>query len=216
MPKIYWGVMLFEKANYTLCYFLEELAKYIKKNYKIIILLADVHTSLLDISITPREMECRVIYYKTVITYACDLLGINTSLIEFRVGSEFQLSKNYNYDLLKLSSLISYNEVISSVSGIIYPSENVSISLYPLMQILDEIYLHCDIQLGGLNQQGIFKLAEKYLPKLNYESKRHIVLNNTEDNILKNSIVYNNILEELTGKLKNNDELTRIFDVINF
>uniref|UniRef100_A0A0A9WRR6 tyrosine--tRNA ligase n=1 Tax=Lygus hesperus TaxID=30085 RepID=A0A0A9WRR6_LYGHE len=47
--------------------------------------------------------------------------------------------------------------------------------LYPLLQALDEEYLHCDVQFGGVDQRKIFTYAETYLPKLNYRKRVHLM-----------------------------------------
>ena len=47
--------------------------------------------------------------------------------------------------------------------------------LYPGLQALDEEYLHCDAQFGGVDQRKIFTFAEKYLPKLGYKQRAHLM-----------------------------------------
>ena len=47
--------------------------------------------------------------------------------------------------------------------------------LYPLLQALDEEYLHVDCQFGGVDQRKIFTLAEKVLPSLGYAKRVHLM-----------------------------------------
>ena len=47
--------------------------------------------------------------------------------------------------------------------------------LYPLYQWLDEEYLGCDAQFGGVDQRKIFMGAEKYLPKIGYKCRAHLM-----------------------------------------
>ena len=47
--------------------------------------------------------------------------------------------------------------------------------LYPGLQALDEQYLGCDAQFGGVDQRKIFTFAEKYLPALGYEKRAHLM-----------------------------------------
>lgn len=47
--------------------------------------------------------------------------------------------------------------------------------LYPGLQALDEEYLKVDAQLGGVDQRKIFTYAEKYLPKLGYSKRSHLM-----------------------------------------
>ena len=43
--------------------------------------------------------------------------------------------------------------------------------LYPLLQALDEHYLNCDAQFGGVDQRKIFTFAEEYLPRIGYTKR---------------------------------------------
>lgn len=43
------------------------------------------------------------------------------------------------------------------------------------LQALDEEYLKCDAQFGGVDQRKIFTLAEKYLPQLGYAKRIHLM-----------------------------------------
>ncbi len=47
--------------------------------------------------------------------------------------------------------------------------------LYPGLQALDEHYLGCDAQFGGVDQRKIFTYAEKYLPVLGYTKRAHLM-----------------------------------------
>merc|ERR1712002_317244 len=47
--------------------------------------------------------------------------------------------------------------------------------LYPGLQALDEQYLGCDAQFGGVDQRKIFTYAEKYLPNLGYAKRAHLM-----------------------------------------
>lgn len=47
--------------------------------------------------------------------------------------------------------------------------------IYPLLQALDEVYLDCDAQFGGVDQRKIFTFADEYLPKLNYKKSFHLM-----------------------------------------
>jgi len=47
--------------------------------------------------------------------------------------------------------------------------------LYPGLQALDEQYLDCDFQFGGVDQRKIFTFAEATLPKLGYRKRAHLM-----------------------------------------
>jgi tyrosyl-tRNA synthetase len=40
---------------------------------------------------------------------------------------------------------------------------------------LDEEYLKCDAQFGGVDQRKIFTFSEKYLPQLGYAKRIHLM-----------------------------------------
>ncbi|OUM62875.1 hypothetical protein PIROE2DRAFT_43869, partial [Piromyces sp. E2] len=42
-------------------------------------------------------------------------------------------------------------------------------------QYIDEEYLECDVQFGGVDQRKIFVFAEEYLPKLGYKKRGHLM-----------------------------------------
>ena len=43
------------------------------------------------------------------------------------------------------------------------------------LQALDEEYLKCDAQFGGVDQRKIFTFSEKYLPQLGYAKRIHLM-----------------------------------------
>jgi tyrosyl-tRNA synthetase len=47
--------------------------------------------------------------------------------------------------------------------------------LYPLLQALDEEYLGCDIQFGGVDQRKIFMFAREWLPRIGYKKRAYVM-----------------------------------------
>lgn len=47
--------------------------------------------------------------------------------------------------------------------------------LYPLYQCLDEVYLNCNVILGGIDQRKIYTLARDLLQKIGYEKRVHLM-----------------------------------------
>ena len=47
--------------------------------------------------------------------------------------------------------------------------------IFTVLQALDEEYLKCDAQFGGVDQKKIFTFAEKYLPQLGYKKRAHLM-----------------------------------------
>src|SRR4051794_14683699 len=47
--------------------------------------------------------------------------------------------------------------------------------LYPLLQALDEEYLGCDVQFGGVDQRKIFMFAREWLPRIGYRKRAYVM-----------------------------------------
>ena len=47
--------------------------------------------------------------------------------------------------------------------------------LYPLLQALDEEYLGCDVQFGGVDQRKIFMFAREWLPRVGYKKRAYVM-----------------------------------------
>ena len=71
--------------------------------------------------------------------------------------------REYTLDVYKLSSLMSEHDAKKAGAEVVKQSSNPLLSglLYPGLQALDEEYLKCDAQFGGVDQRKIFMLAEE-------------------------------------------------------
>src|SRR3989344_2831065 len=107
-----------------------------------------------------------------------ELLKDNKNL-EFVRGSDFQLKKDYIFDVMRLSTHVSVKDATKAASEVVKSVEGekakLSGLLYPLMQSLDEEYLKTDAQLGGTDQRKIMVLARENLPKLGYKSRIEVM-----------------------------------------
>ncbi len=172
-PVVYWGTAPTGRPHVG--YFLPglKIADLLNAGFKVKILLADLHAALDNV---PWEvLEHRYFYYKGIIPLMISAMGGDVKNLEFVKGSDFQLEKDYVLDLMKLTSFTSFRdakkaaaEVVKNIEG---ESAKLSGFIYPLMQSLDEEYLGCNAQLGGLDQRKIMVLARQNLPKLNYDAR---------------------------------------------
>ncbi len=174
-PVIYWGTAPTGRPHVG--YFLPflKISDLLKAGFKVKILLADIHAALDNVSW--EVLEARYKYYEKLIPLAIKAIGVDTKNLEFVKGSDYQLKKDYVYDLLKISSYSSVRDSNKAASEVVKQGDNPMVSglIYPLMQALDEEYLKADAQLGGTDQRKIFVLAREKLPKLGYKRRVEII-----------------------------------------
>ncbi len=125
-----------------------------KAGFKIIILLADVHAMLNrkgEENLIKKEVES---WKKTIKS-----IGIKAEIV---LGSSFQFSKEYQFDVMKLAQSLSINRGLRSMQEVARDIENATISQlwYPLMQVADIKHLNVNIALGGLEQRKIHMLGK--------------------------------------------------------
>ena len=96
----------------------------------------------------------RTKYYQFVLLAVFKSLGIPTSKLKFVEGSSYQLSKEYNLDNYKLTSIVTEHDAKKAGAEVVKQVESPLLSglLYPGLQALDEQYLGCDFQFGGVDQ----------------------------------------------------------------
>jgi len=166
--KIYWGTAPTNKIH--LGYFVPilKIADFINAGCEVTILFADLHAYLDNMKSNLKQLESRTLYYKTMITQMLLLLNVDLTKINFITGMDFQLTREYNFDVYRINSLISIGKAKHSGAEVVKSSDNPMMTglLYPTLQALDEVHLKCDAQFGGIDQRKIFTLAREYLPKL--------------------------------------------------
>lgn len=174
-PVVYWGTAPTGKPHVG--YFLPALkiADLLKAGFHVKILLADLHAALDN---TPWiVLEKRYDYYAKIIPLMIKSVGADIKELEFVKGSEMQLSPEYMFDVLQMSSFTSVRDANKAASDVVKLGNNPKLSglIYPLMQAVDEQYLEVDAQLGGTDQRKIMVLARESLHKLGYEPRIEII-----------------------------------------
>jgi tyrosyl-tRNA synthetase len=174
-PTVYLGTAITGRPHVGYFMWVLKLADFIRAGFTVKLLLADVHGALDG---TPWDvLEKRYAYYNAIIPLMFESVGADFSKVEIVRGSEFQLTKEYFYDLLKLSTKSSLHDAKKSASEVVKQEESPKLAgiLYPLMQALDEQYLGVDIQYGGVDQRKILVFAREHLPKIGYASRVEIM-----------------------------------------
>ena len=141
------------------------------------ILFANLHAYLDNMKSTWELLSSRTEYYIRVIKGMLRSLGIPLEKLKFVTGTDYQLGADYTLDMYRLSSLVTEHDAIKAGAEVVKQVANPKISgiLYPELQALDEEYLHVDAQFGGTDQRKIFMFAKKYLPKIGYASRIHLM-----------------------------------------
>ncbi|WP_414468278.1 tyrosine--tRNA ligase [Methanobacterium sp. ACI-7] len=133
-----------------------------KSGFKIKILLADLH-AYLNSKGTIEEIREISEYMKK-----CFLaLGLNEET-EFISGSSFQTDDEYTLKVYELALSTTLTRARRSMAQITRDQEDHKVAevIYPLMQVIDMLFLDVDVALGGMEQRKIHMLARENLPKV--------------------------------------------------
>jgi len=152
-----------------------KVADLLEAGFKVKILLADMHAALDN---TPWNiLDERYKYYERIIPLMIQAIGAGIKNLEFVKGSSFELTRDYIFDVLKMSSFTSIRDANKAASDVVKMGKNPKLSglIYPIMQALDEQYLGVDAQLGGTDQRKIFVLARENHLKMGYKPRIEIM-----------------------------------------
>ncbi len=169
--SLYWGTM--PTSSISIAYFfpMMKIADFLKAGLKVKILIADIHAAL-D-SVSWEVLEKRYAYYKKAVELILDTIGVVRSKLEFVKGSSYQLGGDFSLDLMKLSTITTIASAKHSAAEVVKFGDNPKLSglIYPLMQALDEEYLHVNAQFGGMDQRKIMVYAREFLPRIGYKAR---------------------------------------------
>ena len=120
-----------------------------KIGFHVKILLADIH-ALLNRKGNEKDIEKEVNNWRKTIKS----IGINAEIV---LGSDFEFSKEYQIDVMKLAQNTTINRGLRSMQEVARDVEHATISQlwYPLMQIADIKHLGVDLAVGGMEQRKI-------------------------------------------------------------
>merc|ERR1712223_1714790 len=175
--KIYWGTATTGKPHIAYFVPMSKVADFLTAGCEVTILFADLHAYLDNMKAPWELLKLRTEYYEHSIKAMLESLGVPLDKLRFVRGTDYQLSKEYTMDVYRLSSLVTEHDARKAGAEVVKQAQHPLLSglLYPGLQALDEEYLKCDAQFGGVDQRKIFAYAEKYLPKLGYEKRAHLM-----------------------------------------
>ncbi|KFA61345.1 hypothetical protein S40285_05884 [Stachybotrys chlorohalonatus IBT 40285] len=175
-PKIYWGTATTGRPHCGYFVPAMKIAQLLAAGCEVTVLLADVHAFLDSLKAPIELVKHRAEFYRHVITSMLQAVGVPTEKLRMVLGSSYQLSAEYVMDVYKLASITSEHDAKRAGAEIVKQSDNAPLSslLYPMLQVLDEQYLDCDAQFGGIDQRKLFIAAKDWLPKLGYREVRDL------------------------------------------
>jgi len=134
--------------------------------FEVKILLADFH-AYLNGKGSLEEIEKISNYNKKCFR----ALGLSEDT-EFILGSSYQTLEDYTYKIYELALSTTLTRAKRSMAQITRDSKDHKVAevIYPLMQVLDMIFLDVDVALGGMEQRKIHMLARESLPRMGYEA----------------------------------------------
>uniref|UniRef100_A0A8R1DK06 Tyrosine--tRNA ligase n=1 Tax=Caenorhabditis japonica TaxID=281687 RepID=A0A8R1DK06_CAEJA len=177
VPHLYWGTATTGKPHVGYLVPMRKIADFLQAGLKVTILFADLHAFLDNMKSTWELLDNRVVYYQCVIKALLQSLDVPIDRLHFVKGTEYQLSRAFTDDVLRLCTQVSQRDALRAGAEVVKQVESPLLSglLYPLLQALDEQYLKVDGQFGGVDQRKIFILAEEQLPKLKLGKRWHLM-----------------------------------------
>ena len=172
-PSMYWGRAITGPLHTGHMVSMGKILDLQKAGFDTIVLLADIHAALDDLKCKWEDLEIRREYTKKAIEMAMDW----HEKPKFVIGSDYQLGKDYQMDIFKMSTSITVSGAMHAASEVTrMKNPKVSELIYPIMQALDEQYLGVDMQLGGLDQRHIMVMAREYLPAIGYRKNVEMMM----------------------------------------
>lgn len=141
-------------------------------------------------------------------------LGVDLDRIKFIKGSDYQLAKDYTIDVYKFMSKITIDSAQKGGAEVVKQSDNPALSglAYPLLQVLDEVYLEADAELGGQDQRKIFMMSRDHIHKLGYKPVIHLM--NPMIPSISSKIVSSDITEQVHSELIKPEQIDKYIEQI--
>jgi tyrosyl-tRNA synthetase len=133
--------------------------------FSVVVLLADLH-AFLNRKGTMEQVRELADYNRRC------LEGLGLRDVTYILGSDLQLSPDYQLKVLQLSQQITLNRARRSMDEVGRNMETPTVSqmIYPIMQMVDIALLQVDAAVGGIDQRKIHMLAREHLAAVGYPS----------------------------------------------
>lgn len=157
-PKVYAGYEPSGEVHLGHLVTVNKLLDMQKAGFEVVVLLADLH-AFLNRKGTMEEVRALAEYNRKCFE------GLGLVDVTYVLGSDLQLSPEYELLMLKLSQEVTLNRATRSMDEVGRQMEHPTVSqmVYPIMQITDIATLGVDAAVGGIDQRKIHMLAREYL-----------------------------------------------------
>jgi tyrosyl-tRNA synthetase len=131
--------------------------------FEVVVLLADVH-AFLNRKGTMEKVKELADYNRRCFE------GLGLKNVEYVLGSDLQLNRDYELLVLQLSQQITLNRATRSMDEVGRQMDHPTVSqmIYPIMQMADIAMLGADAAVGGIDQRKIHMLAREHLVNFGY------------------------------------------------
>lgn len=148
-----------------------KIADFIAAGVDMTFMAADIHAYLDDKKSPWELLDSRAKIYLEVMKAVVSTLGLDEKKIKLIKGSDFEFSKKYWLDILRMSNMVTLNRTKRATSEVVRFGNTPKMGgfFYPFMQIQDIVALDSDIAFSGIDQRGIYMLGRELLPELNYK-----------------------------------------------
>ena len=131
--------------------------------FEVVVLLADVH-AFLNRKGTMEKVNELADYNRRCFE------GLGLKNVQYVLGSDLQLNRDYELLVLQLSQQITLNRATRSMDEVGRQMDHPTVSqmIYPIMQMADIAMLGADAAVGGIDQRKIHMLAREHLVNFGY------------------------------------------------
>ena len=176
----YWGVEPNQEPDLRLVLPLLKLRDLVHADLDVVVFLADVHAFLnrglhwldgIDRSLA------RINWYKLVITAVMRRLGVKSSDFRFVLGSDLQLERRYTLDLYKFMTIATVSQAKKASATVMKQEKDPKVSsvCYSMLQVLDQTAVGASIEVGTIEQRGIYQFARETAFELGYEQCAYLM-----------------------------------------
>jgi len=175
--KVYWGTAPTGRPHIGYFVPMTKIGDLLRAGCDVTILFADLHAFLDNMKAPWDLLKFRTQYYEELIKATLKSVGVPLDRLHFVRGTDYELRPEFSLDVYKMSSLVTEHDAKKAGAEVVKQVEHPLLSslLYPCLQALDEQYLDCDAEFGGVDQRKIFTFSEKYLPMLGYKKRAHLM-----------------------------------------